>query len=124
LILLVVGWRVAFSVVGWRVAFSRHGQKRGNAADMDHARSAASASVQPPSFSPHELPFLQIVECSLLIQIKNRGATNRPDATLGGTFGEAAHYRNGSRLAESPADIEDSDAPRAEAPVVAASSVR
>src|SRR5580704_7262193 len=50
LILLVVGWRVAFSVVGWRVAFSRHGQKRGNAAYMDHARSAASASVQPPSF--------------------------------------------------------------------------
>src|SRR5580704_1620901 len=67
-------------------------------------------------FSPHELPFLQIIECSLLIQIKNRGATNRPDAHWG-------HLRRGrapwerkqacrkAPLTLSPADIEDSGAP-------------
>jgi hypothetical protein len=40
---------------------------------MDHVRSVASASIQPPSFHPRELAFLQIVNCPLLIQIKLLG---------------------------------------------------
>jgi hypothetical protein len=57
-------------------------------------------------FSPHELAFLQIVECSLLIQIKNRGATNRPDATLGAPSARPRTMGTEAGLQKSPTDIE------------------
>ncbi len=48
-------------------------QKRGNAANMDHVGSVASANVQLRDFTPRELAFLKIVNCPLLIQIKSFG---------------------------------------------------